>query len=384
MGMSDHHSSQNGPAAVATVEQAERARIKTLRQILEGGRWAPSGDNVQPWRFEIIDGHRVTVTLHGEDSFYETLWNGKGILLAAGGLLETLRIVASQYGQKFDWQLSTESRPRTLHLQFFEDPSVVIDPLHPVVAVRTVRRHIYRFKPLTPSQRDRLERSVGDEFELIWRESLGRRWQAAWLNLKAADIRLRLRETFDVSQHILDWDEAFSRDRIPVRAIAVDAWTRRLMKFLLKKWARIDFVNRHMGGTILPAIEMDLAPGIACASHFLIRFPSGAKDTTSPHALIRAGQSMQRLWLQATAEGLALQPSMAPILMAGYCVHPDARPELVGASRRLVEMIRAYAEVEPGHVAFMGRIGTPWRQRVTARSVRKTLEELTTSHAPKP
>ena len=31
---------------------------ETLTRILELGRWAPSGDNTQPWRFEIVDDER--------------------------------------------------------------------------------------------------------------------------------------------------------------------------------------------------------------------------------------------------------------------------------------------------------------------------------------
>ncbi len=355
---------------------AEVTSFEPLRLILDGARWAPSGDNVQPWRFRILDAERVEVDLHGDDSFYETLWNAKGIYLAAGGLLETLRIVASQQDRRMQWKLKADARAKALQLRFAADASVTVDPLHPFVSTRSVRRHAYRLKPLTTQQRARLQQSVGNAFELVWKESAGARWHAARLNMKAADIRLRLRETFDISQEILDWERDFSPERIPVKAIAVDPMTRQLMKFLLQKWSRIDFMNRYAGGTVLPAIEMDLVPGMACAAHFLICFPAHVPDPGSPQALIHAGQAMQRLWLQATAEGLALQPSMAPMLMAGYHLQPAALPRLAQASRQMVDWIRDYAQVEPDRIAFMGRIGTPRTPHVTARSVRKPLNDL--------
>lgn len=347
-----------------------------LRAILDGGRWAPSGDNVQPWRFHVLDGERVDVTLHGDDSFYETLWNAKGIFLAAGGLLETLRIVASQHGRRLDWQLAPGTGNKRIRLRFTSDVAVASDPLQHVVAARSVQRHAYRLTPLTPAQRERLERSVGTGFELAWNETPGSRWQAARLNMKAADIRFRLPQTFETNQHILDWDQNFSPDRIPVKAIAVDALTRRLMKLLLKRWRWLDFMNRYLGATLLPSIEMDLVPGLACAAHFVLRFSADAADTTSPQATIRAGQAMQRLWLQATAEGLALQPSMAPALMAGYHRHPDAQPRFMAASRHVAESLADYARAPPHRIAFMGRIGTPRSSHVKARSVRKSLDEL--------
>ena len=32
-----------------------------ITDILELARWAPSGDNTQPWRFEVIDDHHLVV-----------------------------------------------------------------------------------------------------------------------------------------------------------------------------------------------------------------------------------------------------------------------------------------------------------------------------------
>ena len=37
-----------------------------LEQILDLARWAPSGDNTQPWRFERVDDLHVVV--HGFDT----------------------------------------------------------------------------------------------------------------------------------------------------------------------------------------------------------------------------------------------------------------------------------------------------------------------------
>ena len=40
--------------------------MRIIEQILELARWAPSGDNTQPWRFEVLgDDHFV---VHGFDT----------------------------------------------------------------------------------------------------------------------------------------------------------------------------------------------------------------------------------------------------------------------------------------------------------------------------
>ena len=74
------------------------ASRETLLKILDLARWAPSGDNTQPWRFEIAgDDHLV---VHGSDTRDWCLYdfNGHASHMAHGALLETLRIAATGEG----------------------------------------------------------------------------------------------------------------------------------------------------------------------------------------------------------------------------------------------------------------------------------------------
>src|SRR5690606_6761336 len=71
-----------------------------IERILDVARWAPSGDNTQPWRFRIEGEDRVTVLLRdqSDDDVYD-YDGGRPSLLSAGMLLETMRIAASQHGR---------------------------------------------------------------------------------------------------------------------------------------------------------------------------------------------------------------------------------------------------------------------------------------------
>ena len=73
-----------------------------VRQILELARWAPSGDNTQPWRFEIEDEQHLVV--HGFDMRDHVIYDlqGRASQLALGGLLETIEIAARSRGLKCD------------------------------------------------------------------------------------------------------------------------------------------------------------------------------------------------------------------------------------------------------------------------------------------
>jgi len=42
------------------------------------------------------------------------------------------------------------------------------------------------------------------------------------------------------------------------------------VKWVIKSWGRVRFLNTYLAGTILPRIELDLWLGINCATHFII------------------------------------------------------------------------------------------------------------------
>ena len=59
-----------------------------MEQILDLARWAPSGDNTQPWRFEIIDA--LTVVVHGFDTRDHVVYDldGRPSQISLGALLQ--------------------------------------------------------------------------------------------------------------------------------------------------------------------------------------------------------------------------------------------------------------------------------------------------------
>lgn len=69
-----------------------------MEHILDLARWAPSGDNTQPWRFEIRSERHLVI--HGFDTRDQVVYDLQGCAsqLALGGLLETLEIAAQGRG----------------------------------------------------------------------------------------------------------------------------------------------------------------------------------------------------------------------------------------------------------------------------------------------
>src|SRR6185369_10805599 len=71
--------------------------MSVVLEILDLARWAPSGDNSQPWRFEVLGDDHVRV--HAFDTRRDCVYDleGHASQLSVGALLETIRIAAGAY-----------------------------------------------------------------------------------------------------------------------------------------------------------------------------------------------------------------------------------------------------------------------------------------------
>ena len=106
--------------------------VKTpLEEILNAARWAPSGDNRQPWRFELLSAEMVAIHLEPPlgDDVYEYR-NGEPLLLAGGMLLECLRIAATAQGMNMEWRHEGSDWPHLIVVRFAPAADVGIDPLY--------------------------------------------------------------------------------------------------------------------------------------------------------------------------------------------------------------------------------------------------------------
>jgi hypothetical protein len=353
------------------------AARETLLRVLDLARWAPSGDNTQPWRFEIVSADHIAV--HGHDTREWCLYDfdGHASHMAHGALLETLRIGATGFGLEATWTLR-EGCPETApvyDVKLRETPGITSDPFFPYIETRVVQRRPMRTTPLTDTQRQSLTQAIGSGYELRFLEPFAVRRNVAGLLWDNAYIRLTCPEAYVVHREIIEWGARFSQDRIPEQAVGVDPLTAGLMKWVMQRWSRVQFFNKYLLGTIPPRIQLDLLPGLCCAAHVLL-LPGGRLERVED--FVRAGIAMQRLWLCATSLGLYLQPEMTPIIFRWYVragrTFSDM-PALAERARRLASRFEDLAEVDEGRpMAFFCRVG-----RATApgaRSVRKDLEDL--------
>ena len=105
--------------------------------------------------------------------------DGEPNILAAGMLLESLRIAASMHGRRMEWHVETEGDPLRLHVHFASDETVAPDPLYAALGQRSVDRNRYRNRRLTHAERLALENSLGEDLQAGWHDTLAERLRFA-------------------------------------------------------------------------------------------------------------------------------------------------------------------------------------------------------------
>ena len=349
----------------------------TLRQILDFARWAPSGDNTQPWRLEIASDNLIRV--HGHDTRDHVLYDFEGHPghIAHGALLETLRIAASSFGLKTSWTVASsgEHRSPVYDVTLIPGAAVSKDPLFDFITTRTVQRRPMQTTPLNPAQRKALHDATGPGFNLELLEPLGQRLQIAKLLWNSAHIRLTCPEAYPVHRDIIEWNARYSKDRIPDQAVGVDPATSKLMKFVLQSWERVDFFNKYLMGTVPPRIQLDWLPAVCCAAHLLVR---PARAPVLLEDWVKLGETVQRIWLTAAAQGLHFQPEMTPVIFRWYARSGQkfsAKASLFDDAIKLSTNFEGLVGAKPSDdFGFFARVGTS--KLPHSRSIRQDLNDL--------
>lgn len=353
---------------------ADNARIT---HILERARWAPSGDNTQPWRFEIVGPDHLLV--HGFDTRDHVVYDldGRPSQLAIGALLETIAIAASAEGLscEFSRRPDTPETHLLIDVHFSSAPGAAADPLAPFIEQRVVQRRPMSPRPLTDEQKNALAAALPAGYAVVWFEGWAKRYRMARLLFDNAKIRLNIPEAYQVHQAVIEWGARYSEDKIPSQAVGVDPLTERLMHWAMARWERIEFLNKWLLGDLAPRLQLDLLPGLFCAAHFALLAPAPLRTVDD---YLAAGRAMQRFWLAATRLGLLCQPEMTPVIFSRY--HRDrlaftTRDKFLQSAGRLSARLASMLDGAPAEsMLFLGRIGSGCQP--AARSTRKPLETL--------
>jgi molybdopterin/thiamine biosynthesis adenylyltransferase len=356
----------------------EEAPLATpAERILDLARWAPSGDNLQPWRFELTGerSFRIRADNRTRDVYFLNPWPK---MLALGGLLETAAIAATGEGFRAEFRRPDGNADSDAEIvceaTLTPDGSGPANPLLPFLRLRTTQRRAMSRRPLLPAQKKALEEAARP-YRVLWLEKPGERLAMARLASAYAKIRLTIPEAYEVHKKVIEWGARFSRDRIPDQAIGLGAASLKLMRWAMGSWRRIERMNKYFAGTLIPRLQLEVLPGLHCAAYAALLAPSPPRTAGD---FVEAGRAMQRFWLTAASLSLQLQPQMAPLIFDSYVREKIAFTEnkkAMALAENLSPRLRRLLGGENYPLAaFLARIGAGAAPR--SRSLRKPLVQL--------
>lgn len=239
----------------------------SIYKLIDVARWAPSGDNTQPWRFERISPTHFVI--HGRDTRDHCVYDldGRPSQLSLGALIESLHLAATGLGLSLDIRrrIDAPEPTPTFDVELASASAVMPHRLLTQIPKRAVDRRPYANFRLPEEHKCEVEASAGPGYRIVWYESLRERIQWAAYLWRNAGLRLRLPEAYATHRSIIEWNADSSVDRIPDRALGANALSLRSMRWALQSWKRVHFLNTWLGGTIAPRLELDLVPGYAAA-----------------------------------------------------------------------------------------------------------------------
>jgi len=383
-----------------TNEQQVKPNLKPIEQVFEYAKWAPSGDNMQPQRIEVIND--MSCIIHGHDTREHVVYDlqGNASKLALGCFIKNAKIAALALNYNIDIELTTNQKGKKptedgydlyptfkMVLRALETETTAPE-LFPYIKTRCVQRKRMGTRPLSILEKQKLESTLPEGYSIIWKESFSDRWQIAKFMYANATTRLSMKEGYDVHSKIMEFtplskdtslekncNSTFSKDKLPANSLGIDPITIALTKWSLKSWQRFRFLDKYLLGTIAPKLLLDFSTSLKSCAHFVI---IADKTPESLEDYLKAGEILQEFWLQATALQLGFQPEQTPIIFSEYLrnnvdftTDKFTQENVINVDQSFKTLIGTN-NVERS--VFMGRLGRT--SPVTSRSVRLSLEEL--------
>ncbi len=302
--------------------------LDPIDRIVDAARRAPSGGNVQPWRFE-ADTSEVRFYLVPERTSKMDVRH-RASYLSIGAALFNARVAAAALHLVGQVRLFPESKSSlhvaTLHLGEGMDPELEL--LEPHLLARSANRRISKPSELGSSQLEMMERAVQKEGAQLRVITDRERVVKLGSLLGDADrLRFLIPEIHAEMMSEIRWPGRDSLEEgLDVRTLEMDPGSLGMMQ-LLGRSDVMDNLRDWRAGRIL-----------GLRTQAAVTNSAGLMVVTAPRAepqwYVRAGAAMERLWLLGESMGLAMQP-VSPLYL--FANNEEELIEL-GGERRLHEL----------------------------------------------
>lgn len=305
-----------------------------IEKIIIAGTYAPSGDNSQPWRFE-VEGNNISLFKQPKPQLDHPRFNFKerGTYLALGAVLENMRIAALSQGFQANLTYGTSDNPdepvAIMKLQQSHDAS---NTLSPFVAARCTNRKLYSNKVLTTQQKNTIE-SVEKEKSVMVSYIYDEKKIKKIANILSIADRVALEdhEIHDTFFSHLTWTKREEEDKhsgLYLETTELPKFIKFIFRFI-KHWKIQQIVNALGFSRIAGFANAKTYEASACIALFSV-------SQLNREDMLDAGMAMENLWIKATSCGLAAHP-VTGLLYLGMRI---AETNESGLNKRHEEIIR--------------------------------------------
>lgn len=293
--------------------------VAQINSIVEGARWAPSGDNNQSFTFE-WDGETLIIREDEERSRAFINVGNSASQMALGMCLTNIELVAAKEGWATRWTAETQ-KPVVAQVQFELIKPSSINPWNPRLADaiqnRAVDRRPYHLNKIPPQFFEAIKEMTknpwGIQFHLIDQSiSIS---NLARINSRFESFLIGHKSLHSYLFRWMRWStngEKKPYDGMPLSTMGLSLFFRVCFR-LIANWPIARLVKAFGFEWIVEYRARRVYSRSAAFGAFTI-------PNTLPITFIRVGELWQRVWLMLTSEGWALQPVMGHSLMAHRCV----------------------------------------------------------------
>lgn len=280
-----------------------------LEYIVKAGIQAPSGDNVQPWKFS-YEKDQICLYLNREadTSFFNVAQMASAI--SCGAVVENMRLAAS----KFNFVTTIKYFPgetgdnKIAVLSFARNPSGSEDPLIDFIWKRKTNRKLFKKDPVSQSLIGELKDSIkdvtGTQVHFITDPIQLKR--IAVLVSQADRIRTERQDLHEHFCHMLRFsleDAMEKKDGFYVKNLEAGLAGEMFLK-TTQRWRVMNLANKLGFGKIVAKAAHD---GILNSSGVGLVLTSGKRIED----FLNGGQAMERVWLKLAQSGYQFQPMTA-------------------------------------------------------------------------
>ena len=296
------------------------------QQLIEAAALAPSADNSQPWLYRWND---ETLELWIDSTRSGSISDQRFVLsdLAIGCCIENIAICAHAHNHKC--HVTYLPSPDTEPLWAASLTFLPTSEQHTPLVFYIPKRHTNRSFPWKGPVIDATKQTLSDEAKkqegitLHWlngtphyKMALKAMWLAESLRFGTKELHQELFSSirFEVGNHTT------SQEGLAPATLSIEPPMRPLFK-LLRHWKIMRLLN-WVGGNYLIGFRSAVLPTLLSPALALLTI----KQTDRAN-IIMAGQTLQRVWLNATMHGLSLQPfAAAGIFSLGFIQTPTTPP----------------------------------------------------------